>query len=211
MRCGALYRIAVLACRRRRVGGAFEQSILAAAARRQTIAQRMQADAQDRAAREIVYGNAFAGGDSSSIHLEGPHDGLVFVVAHNFGASFVQRSEEDLQVIRVGIDTHDNARHDIGLVEVIHRKGVMSPRAARKYADGRGDGGGSARDVGVSCHSGVLASMVPLKYRTGYVAPSAAPCLAHGGAPRSAPMDGRRYRAQCTRTSGRATSAWYDP
>ena len=48
---------------------------------------------------------------ASGVHLEGPHDGLALVVANDLVARIVQRREEDLQVIRVGIDAHDNAGH----------------------------------------------------------------------------------------------------
>ena len=56
----ALHRVAMLAGCRRRVGRALEQARLAAAAARETVAQRMQADADDRAARKAVDADAFA-------------------------------------------------------------------------------------------------------------------------------------------------------
>ena len=89
------------------------------------VAQRMQCDTEDRAAREIVDRDAVGGGSRSGVQFKGPNPGLAFFVAKDLVARFVQRREEDLQMIRVGIDPHDNARHDVGLILVIHCKRVM--------------------------------------------------------------------------------------
>src|SRR5687767_2365095 len=79
MRRESLHRVAVLAWRGRRVGRALEQSAGAPPAGRKAVAERMQADADDRAAREVVDRDAVARGapcgfqDRKSTRLNSSH------------------------------------------------------------------------------------------------------------------------------------------
>ena len=66
--------VAVLAGRRRRPRRALEQAGLAAATARQAVAQRMQADAENRARRKVLNGHAVLGDLRGRAQLDGPGD-----------------------------------------------------------------------------------------------------------------------------------------
>ena len=119
-------------------------------------------------------------------------------------ARLVERREEDLQVIRVRIDARDDARHDVRLLDVVHRERVV--RDARRAASHNDSATPSAARTArlTLLDSSRSSSFARLTARTGPSARAAAPCLPRGSAPRSAPTDARRCRARGTRRSGPA-------
>src|SRR5687768_11639856 len=116
--------------RRRRPRWALEKSRLAASARGQAVAQRMQADAEDRARRKRIDGHAIARHLARGTQLDGPHHGLAGRIAHDGFAGVIERREKYLQVIRIRADTRHDAREDVGLLLVVHRERVMRVRGA---------------------------------------------------------------------------------
>src|SRR5690606_3371069 len=107
---GALYGVAVLAGFRWSIGRALEDARLAPSAAREAVAQRMKADAHDRATGEAVHRDALACDGRGVREFDRPHDRLPFVVPNDFVACIVQRGDEYLQMIRVRIDASDDAR-----------------------------------------------------------------------------------------------------
>src|SRR5574339_953279 len=70
----SLNRIAVFACRRRRIGRTLEQSALTLAAAGEATSQRVKSYAENRSARKIVHGNSVLCDGRGSVRLVGPQE-----------------------------------------------------------------------------------------------------------------------------------------
>src|SRR4029079_19033879 len=84
-----------------------------------------KADAEHRAARKTVGGNAFTRTLCGAAHFDEPRLSLTLSVAHERFALFVERHEDDLHVGAVRDDALDHASEDVGDRSVVHRERMM--------------------------------------------------------------------------------------
>jgi hypothetical protein len=85
----------------------------------------VQGDAEDRASRERVHGDALPGHLGRAAHLDGPDDRLAVLARDDAVARLVHHREEDPQVIHGRVHAIDDTGEDLGGAHVVHRERMV--------------------------------------------------------------------------------------